>query len=427
MKTSLSHRTKGVFAVLVVIAAACGSSTKSSAPSSSAAGAATAAATGAATTAATGAATAAATGAPTTAAAGGSTPAGADTTAAPLKTAAPETTPPDLTTPGAAPIIGNITFSGVTPNAGNWALQAGVAEGIFKQYGINAKLIYSASSPASIAALFGGSVQFTTALYDAAIPAWQKNPDLEYVASGYDLLPYELIVDPTKIKTVADLKGKTCAAQNPPTIGDGLYVQLMISEASNNTLSYANKDYNIATLPITAPSALGALKSGQIQCIAELPPVSGTLNNAGYPTLIHASELAQFKGLPFFGLNTLKSWATAHTDQVVAFLEGYLASIAWLENPANKDAAIALLAKNAGLPVGDATAAYSWVTAGGFPRQGLIKDDALANDLKLAQQFGRLADVTNAQLASIVDLSYVKQAYAKLPQSVKDTPSVVSP
>jgi ABC-type nitrate/sulfonate/bicarbonate transport system substrate-binding protein len=323
-----------------------------------------------------------------------------------------------------APIIADITFSGVTPNAGNWALQVGVDEGIFKQYGINGKIIYSQSSPASLAALFGGSVQFTTALYDAAIPAYQKNNDLVYVASGYDILPYELVVDPS-IKSVDQLKGKTCGAQNPPTVGDGLYVQRMIAEASNGTLAYP-KDFQIATVPVTAASALGALKSGQVQCIGELPPVSGLLNNQGYPTLIHAADLSQFKGLPFFGLNTLKSWASSHKDQVVAFLKGYLASIAWLENPANKDAAIQLLAKNASLQVADATAAYSWVTAGGYPRQGLIKDDALANDLKLAQQFGRLTDVTAASLQPMIDLSYVKQAYSELPQSVKDMPSAAS-
>jgi ABC-type nitrate/sulfonate/bicarbonate transport system substrate-binding protein len=346
------------------------------------------------------------------------------TAAASGSTAATPSSAASSTTPTTAPIIGDITFSGVTPNAGNWALQVGVDEGIFRQYGINGKIIYSQSSPASLAALFGGSVQFTTALYDAAIPAWQKNNDLIYVASGYDILPYELVVSPS-ITSVDQLKGKTCGAQNPPTVGDGLYVQLMISEASKATLNYP-KDFQIATVPVTAGPALAALKSGQVACMGELPPVSGLLNNQGYPTLIHAADLTQFRGLPFFGLNTLKSWATSHKDQVVAFLKGYLASIAWLEDPANKDAAIQLLAKNASLAVADATAAYSWVTAGGFPRQGLIKDDALANDLKLAQQFGRLTDVTAAQLQPMVDLSYIKQAYADLPQSVKNEPSAAS-
>src|SRR5262249_8749767 len=110
------------------------------------------------------------------------------TAAASGSTAATPSTAASSTTPTTAPIIGDITFSGVTPNAGNWALQVGVDEGIFRQYGINGKIIYSQSSPASLAALFGGSVQFTTALYDAAIPAWQKNNDLIYVASGYDIL-----------------------------------------------------------------------------------------------------------------------------------------------------------------------------------------------------------------------------------------------
>ncbi len=346
----------------------------------------------------------------------------------------PGGTTPDGTTPGATtpatepapttvPDFGKITFSGVTPNAGNWALQIGVEKGIFKDFGVDAELIYSQSSAASLAALFGGSVQFTTAIYDAAIPAFQQNPDIVYVASGYDFLPYELIVDP-KITSVEDLEGKTCMAQNPPTIGDGLYVQLMLSEASGEELSYPD-DYQIATLPVTAASALGALQSGQVQCVGLLPPVSGLLNNEGFPTLIKAADLDGFQGLPFFGLNTLRSWAEDHEEETVAFLKGYLASIAWLEDPANKDEAISILAKNAGLEITDAEAAYAWVTAGGFPREGLIKDDAIANDLGLAQKFDRLTDVKPEDLADLVDLQYVQRAYDELPQEIKDTPSVV--
>ena len=129
-----------------------------------------------------------------------------------------------------------------------------------------------------------------------------------------------------------------------------------------------------------------------------------------------------FQGLPFFGINVLKSWVAKNQDTNVKFLEGYLASIAWLTDPANKSAAIDLLAKDAGLTPAISAASYEWVTDGGYPRQGLIKSDAIANDLKLAQQFGRLKGVTTAQLQDMVNMTYVKQAYSMLPQSVKCEP-----
>jgi ABC-type nitrate/sulfonate/bicarbonate transport system substrate-binding protein len=313
-----------------------------------------------------------------------------------------------------------VTFSGVTPNAGNWAIQvcsdAGI--GICKKYGVSVKMIYSASSPASISALLAGSVQYTSALYDAVIPVYLQNPNIEYVASGYDSLPYDLIAAPG-IATAKDLKGKTCAAQNPPTIGDGLYLQLLIKDASGGSVLYP-ADYKITTAPVAVvSSAVAAMKTGQVQCLADLPPVSGELNAQGYHTIAKSGDLAGFDGLPFFGVNALKSWVAKNQATNTKFLEGYLASIAWLTDPKNKPAAIALLARDSGLTSAEAEAAYEYVTDGGYPREGLIKSNALAKDLGLAQQFGRLPGVTAAKLQGMVDLTYVKQAYAMLPKSVK--------
>lgn len=313
-----------------------------------------------------------------------------------------------------------VTFSGVTPNAGNWAIQvcsdAGI--GICKKYGVDVKMIYSANSAASVSALLSGSVQYTSALYDVVIPVYLQNPNIEYVASGYDTLPYDLIAAPS-IKTAQDIKGQTCAAQNPPTLGDGLYLQLLIKDASGGQVLYPN-DYKIATAPVAVvSSAVAAMKTGQVKCVADLPPVSGELNAQGYPTIAKSADLAGFKGLPFFGINALKSWVAKNQSTNTKFLEGYLASIAWLTDPSNKAAAVALLAKDAGLTPAAAEASYEYVTDGGYPRQGLIKAGAITNDLGLAQQFGRLAGVTTAQLQNMVDMTYVKQAYSLLPQSVK--------
>jgi len=313
-----------------------------------------------------------------------------------------------------------VTFSGVTPNAGNWAIQvcsdAGI--GICKKYGVDVKMIYSASSPASISALLAGSVQYTSALYDAVIPVYLQNPNIEYVASGYDSLPYDLIVAPD-IKNVQEIKGKTCAAQNPPTIGDGLYLQLLIKDASGGTVRYP-ADYNIATAPVAVvSSAVAAMKTGQVQCLADLPPVSGELNAQGYKTIARTSQLKGFDGIPFFGINALKSWVAKNKATNIKFLEGYLASVAWLTDPKNKTAAIALLARDAGLTPALASDAYEYVTDGGYPREGLIKSDAIAKDLGLAQQFGRLPGVTAAQLQPMINMTYVKKAYSMLPESVK--------
>lgn len=313
-----------------------------------------------------------------------------------------------------------VTFTGATPNAGNWAIQvcSNIGADICAKYGVNVNMNFSGTSPAAIASLIAGSTTYTSALYDAVEPVYLQNPNIEYVASGYDTLPYDLIVNPS-ITSVADLAGKTCGATAGPTVSDGLYDQLMIASASNGTLHYPT-NYNISTVAVaTVPTAIAAFQSGSIQCAGDLPPISGELNALGYPTLIHAATLKAFQGLPFFGINTLKSWVARNKTTNIKFLEGYLASVAWLENPANENAAIAILEKNSGASLAASTSAYEYVTDGGFPREGLIRSDAIKHDLVLAHDFDRGTNYDLAELKGMVNLNYVMTAYAKLPVSVK--------
>lgn len=315
-----------------------------------------------------------------------------------------------------------VVFTGVTPNAGNWAAQicsdAGI--GICQKFGVHMKMIYSASSPAAIAALYAGSVQYTTALYTAAFPAYLQKPDLMYIASGYDSFPYQLVVAPS-IHSVSQIKGHTCGVMVSPNIADGLYLQLMVQDATGGAVKYP-RDYQmkVDTGVATVAGATAALKSGDISCTAQVPPNDGLLAAQGYPTILKAVTLPAFQKLPFFGVNALRSWVTKNQATNTKFLMGYLASIAWLEDPAHKARAIQLLAKDAQVPVSVAQASYEYVTLGGYPREGLLKPYAVSSNLALAQKFGEVPkSVTASQLSGIVSNAYVKAAYAKLPVQVR--------
>ena len=142
---------------------------------------------------------------------------------------APAAPAPAAPAPAPAPVpeVDSVVYSGVTPNAGNWAIQIGVAEGIFEKNGLPTEMIFSDSSPAALAALIGGSIQFTSVVYGSAILANDKEPDVIMTAEGYRFFPFDLIVG-KDIKSFEDLRGKTCGANNPPGIGDALYMELMI-------------------------------------------------------------------------------------------------------------------------------------------------------------------------------------------------------
>ena len=316
------------------------------------------------------------------------------------------------------PEVKEVVFTGVTANAGNWAIQVGVEFGIFKEHGLNVSMIYSQSSPNALAALIGGSVQFTSTVYDAGVLAHQKDPRVINVAEGYRSYPEYLVVPPS-VRSFADLKGATCGAQNPEGIGDALYLSKMMEHGGSLKL---NKDFKLTNVNLNAGPALAALKSGQIKCIAVLPPTSSLLEEQGYKILYDLQQVPEYQNLSFFGINAMKPWVTEHPNATRAFLSGYLASIAYLYDPANKQAVIDLLAKNAQVEPGIAEASYTWVTAGAYPRDGVIASEVVPRTIALMKSAGSLDASAPANLDDLIDNSYVKAAYDALPDSVKNGP-----
>ncbi len=316
------------------------------------------------------------------------------------------------------PEVKEVIFTGVTANAGNWAIQVGVEFGIFKEHGLDVSMIYSQSSPNALAALIGGSVQFTSTVYDAGVLAHQKDPRVINVAEGYRSYP-EFLVVPPSVRSFDDLKGATCGAQNPEGIGDALYLSKMMEHGGKLKL---NQDFKLTNVNLNAGPALAALKSGQIKCIAVLPPTSSLLEAQGYKILYDLQQVPEYQNLSFFGINAMKPWVTEHPNATRAFLSGYLASIAYLYDPANKQAVIDLLAKNAQVEPGIAEASYVWVTAGAYPRDGVIASEVVPRTIALMKSAGSLDASAPADLADLIDNSYVKAAFDALPDSVKNGP-----
>lgn len=331
----------------------------------------------------------------------------------------PAAAPPDTAATGAAePEMDKVTFSGVTANAGNWAIQVGVEFGLFREHGLDVSMIYSQSSPNALAAMIGGSVQFTSTVYDAVVLAHQKDPRVVAVAEGYRSYPEYLVVPP-EVKSFDDLKGATCGAQNPEGIGDALYLSKMMEHGGNLKLG---TDFKLTNVNLNAGPALAALQSGQIKCIAVLPPTSTLLERQGYKILYDLQQVPEYKDLSFFGIIALKNWVAEHPNTTRAFLKGYLASIAYLYDPANKDEVIALLAKNAQVEPDVAEASYTWVTAGAYPRDGVIADSVIPRTITLMKSGGSFDADAPGDIPGLIENTHVKAAFEELPDAVRNGP-----
>lgn len=336
----------------------------------------------------------------------------------PAPTAPPETEPPNDPLDG-DPEMSKVVFAGSQPNAGNWVLQVGEAEGIFADYGVELEMFYSGSSSAALAALFGRSAQFTSATYDAAILAHLQNDDLIIVAGGYNVAPFNLVTA-REVASVNDLAGQTCSVGNAADVGDGIYLQMMIEGASGGELTYPD-DYDIVVVPSAPGPVLGALEAGQTKCHAMISPSSSLLNAEGYPSLVRAGDIEELSDYYFFGISVTRSWAASNPITMDRFLQGYLASIAWIYDPANKQRALEILAENASIDLEVAETSYEWVEVEGYPKDGAVLPENIRRTVEVQQQFNNpsLALLQRDVSETLLDSSYLESAWERLDPAVR--------
>jgi len=110
------------------------------------------------------------------------------------------------------------------------------------------------------------------------------------------------------------------------------------------------------------------------------------------------------------GVWVMRSWASAHGEVLVRYLEGLIDGYRWAVDPANREAAAAIVAKYLKLDQDTARAA---VEAAVGPGGSLAKDlalnmEAFRNTLRLRAEFA--GGGANATPETYLDLSYHRQA-----------------
>jgi ABC-type nitrate/sulfonate/bicarbonate transport system substrate-binding protein len=185
-----------------------------------------------------------------------------------------------------------------------------------------------------------------------------------------------------EVKSFADLKGKTVSV-DAMTTG---YAFVLFDLLKRNGLNTG--DYNVER----AGGVLArweALKEKKHAGTMLLAPFDVAAKAAGFNLLVKAVDVyGHYQGL--VGA-TRRAWAKDHERELVAYVRGYLAGLAWLYESANKDEAIAILRKN--LPqLTPAVAAASYgrlINPDGFAPKAQIDMEGVKAVLNLRSQYGQ--------------------------------------
>jgi ABC-type nitrate/sulfonate/bicarbonate transport system substrate-binding protein len=278
-----------------------------------------------------------------------------------------------------------IAFGG----GGNWPVWTAQEKGLFAKNGVAVNLSFTPNSVEQIRNLISGKYDFGTTAYDNVV-AYQEGqgetelstqPDLFAFMGGY-AGSLRFVTSPD-VKTYAALKGKTVGV-DAATTG---FAFILYKLAAMNGLSMA--DYKVEKLGGT-PARVQALMEGRIAGTMISSPSEILPESKGYTRL--GDTTATFGPYQASVGIARRAWAEKHGDDLVAFIRAYVAAMDWLQDPANKEGAIAIYLKHIpSAPRPAAQKAYDTMFAAkeGFQKKAKLDLDGCRTVLKLRSEFAK--------------------------------------
>ncbi|MFD0372104.1 aliphatic sulfonate ABC transporter substrate-binding protein [Streptomyces sp. NPDC127114] len=252
---------------------------------------------------------------------------------------------------------------GYFPNLTHATALVGDREGIFQKElgGTQLEVSTFNAGPSEIEALNAGSIDIGFIGPSPAINGYTKSKGSNLrIVAGSASGGVKLVVNPEKIRTVGDVKGKRIAT---PQLGNTQDVAFLnwVSEQGWKVDSQSGKG-DVSVLRTDNKITPDAYKSGSIDGAWVPEPTASKLVSEGAKVLLDESDL--WPGRQFVITNVIVSqkFLAEHPDVVEAVLRGSVKTNAWIkEDPERaKASANARLKELTGKPLGDKVIDGAW-------------------------------------------------------------------
>lgn len=273
-----------------------------------------------------------------------------------------------------------ISRAAISRAPADWPVFVADQKGFFAREKIKVDTLYV--SPANITgSLIGGAFDIALVPAYQLVLSVQKGAGLVAVGQGLDPAPYFLMV-PAAIKTFADLKGKTIAAA---TAGD-VYTYVLRDVLRKGGLD-PDKDVTFI-YGSNSNQRMAALLNGAISAGLQLPPETGMLADRGFHSLAFIPDYSKRLTLSLTAVR--RDWVANNADHLRAYLRAIAAANVWLDDPANRQEAIAILMKNTQTTEKAATEAYAVFVQqiGNYPKDACIQPEGMEVLISKLEQSG---------------------------------------
>ncbi|MFN2646051.1 MAG: ABC transporter substrate-binding protein [Burkholderiales bacterium] len=294
------------------------------------------------------------------------------------------------------------------PGAAAMPAMAAASHGLFARHGLKVELLFTANSDEQRAGLAKGDFELAQAAVDNAVAMVELAKEDVIIVTGGDSSMNEFIVQPD-VRSYADFKGTTLLVDAPNT---AYALQLKKILLVNGLKEGA--DYKILSVGATGFRLRGMKEHKEYKGAMLNLPFSLEAKAAGLTSMGRAVDLIG----PYQATGTFvtRKWAAANRDTLERYIAGLIEGYRWVLAPANKDAAVSLLAERLKVSRDMATQAYEMTTDPkfGFTPDGRFDMAGFRNVLALRAEIEGSWGGKAPPPERYVDLSYYEGAIKRL-------------
>jgi ABC-type nitrate/sulfonate/bicarbonate transport system substrate-binding protein len=287
------------------------------------------------------------------------------------------------------------------PTARSLPFFVGMEKGFFARHGVKLGLEFTENSKSQREGLAAGKFEVVHSAVDNALAMIEVAKIDVVIVSGGDGGTNEFIIG-KGLNTWADVRGKSLVVDAPNTAYALQGKKILLKQGLKVDVDYklnpvGNGTHRLETM----------LKGGDNAAAIMNLPFSAQAIEAGMKSLGRTTDLLG----PYQagGAFVLRSWAKTHGPALEGYLAGFIESVRWVVNKANRDEAIAMLMSKRNLSRSLATRSYDLMIEPGF---GFNPDARLSavgfhNVLKLRQE---IEGGPAPNPGKYIDLSYYDRA-----------------
>lgn len=289
-----------------------------------------------------------------------------------------------------------LKFAVISEGVYSWPIYVAQAHRLFEREGVNVEITVTGSSTQQLEKLTRGDYDIGFQQSDHVVRGVEHGADL-FIFMAQALAPELTLVAAPAIKSFADLRGKDIAVDGART-GYALLLRKLLADKGLKESDYTFREIG------GSQERFDALKSGAAVASLLNPPFDRNLIAAGFRSLGTTGEY--FPTYPGSIAAARRAWARENKPALVGYIRAFRAAYAWLQDPANKEAAIPLLPAHLNIDRATAAKAYEHIAAQPLPS---ITPDGLQQVIGVVWDAEGRQDA-QAKPDKYMDLSYLEQA-----------------